>query len=72
MRYLLIAFLLLFLVVPSVEAGVFANLMNAIHKSVEDYNRDYLATGDAVTASLKEGKTQCCLLSIRTEHDGHV
>ncbi len=36
--------------------GLFANLMNAIHKSVEDYNTDYLATGDAVTVALKEGK----------------
>jgi len=37
-------------------AGVLANLMNAIHKSVEDYNRDYLATGDAVNAALKDHK----------------
>ena len=56
MRYLLLSLLLVSLLAPATYAGVFSNLMNAIHKSVEDYNRDYLATGDAVTASLKEGK----------------
>jgi hypothetical protein len=39
-----------------VQAGVWANFWNAMGTTVEGYNADMLATGNAVNASLKEGK----------------
>jgi len=39
-----------------VEAGVWANFWGAVGTTVENYNTDMLATGDAINASLKEGK----------------
>ena len=42
--------------VAFVQAGVRANFWNAVGTTVEGYNADMLATGNAVNASLKEGK----------------
>ncbi len=41
---------------PFVQAGIWGNFWTAIGNTVENYNADMLATGDAVNASLKEGK----------------
>lgn len=38
------------------HAGLWGNFWTAVGNTVENYNADMLATGDAVNASLKEGK----------------
>ena len=38
------------------QAGIWGNFWTAVGNTVESYNADMLATGDAVNASLKEGK----------------
>jgi len=53
---------------PTVHAGIWGNFWGAVGKTVEDYNADTMATGEAVGAALKAGEFNAAFTSFETNY----